>query len=108
MASRSIERAEAPHLRAWLRIGAIVLTLMVLIGPHLVWRLFDRQSPIAGLFLKITGWIVGADVTVTGTPTGGHKGRAAHHSQRLPEPALCLWQMRIPLAAVTSSPVWLA
>lgn len=79
MASRSIERAEAPHLRAWLRIGAIVLTLMALIGPHLVWRLFDRQSPIAGLFLKITGWIVGADVTVTGTPVRRNVLYIANH-----------------------------
>lgn len=68
MASRSIAKADPAQLRAWGRIGAIVLALAVFILPHLLWRLFDRRSPIAGLFLATAAKIAGADVRVTGRP----------------------------------------
>lgn len=68
MASRSIARADRVHPRAWLRIAAILVALAFAIGPHLIWRLVDRRSPISGLFLKAVGWIAGADVTIMGTP----------------------------------------
>ena len=68
MASRSIARADAAQLRAWARIAAIVAALAIFILPHLVWRVFDRKSPVAGLFLKITAKIAGADVRVSGAP----------------------------------------
>ena len=68
MASRSIARADIAPLRAWLRIGAIALVLAFIILPHLLWRLFDRQSPIAGLFLGVAAKIAGADVRVSGQP----------------------------------------
>ena len=68
MASRSIVRADTARLRAWARITAIVVVLAFLIVPHLFWRLFDRKSPIAGVFLFITGWIAGADVQIRGKP----------------------------------------
>lgn len=54
-----------------MRIAAIVVALAILILPHLLWRLFDRKSPIAGLFLSITAKIAGADVEV--------RGRAIRH-----------------------------
>lgn len=68
MASRSIARVDPAQARAWLRIAAIALVLAILILPHLLWRLVDRQSPIAGLFLAIAAKIAGADVRVTGQP----------------------------------------
>jgi len=68
MASRSIGRTDTAQVRAWLRIGAIALVLAIVILPHLVWRVFDRQSPIAGFFLGIAAKIAGADVRVTGQP----------------------------------------
>lgn len=68
MASRSIARADRVHPRAWARLAAIVAALLVVILPHLIWRVFHRRSPIAGLFLKIAGWIAGADVTLRGRP----------------------------------------
>ncbi len=68
MASRSIARTDLAQLRAWGRIAAIALALAILILPHLLWRLVDRQSPIAGLFLAIAAKIAGADVRVTGRP----------------------------------------
>ncbi|MCC6942575.1 MAG: 1-acyl-sn-glycerol-3-phosphate acyltransferase [Novosphingobium sp.] len=68
MASRSIARADAAQLRAWARIAAIVAALAVLIIPHIVWRVFDRKSPIAGLFLFLAAKIAGADVHVQGKP----------------------------------------
>jgi 1-acyl-sn-glycerol-3-phosphate acyltransferase len=68
MASRSIARVDPAQARAWLRIAAIALVLAILILPHLLWRLVDRQSPIAGLFLAIAAKIAGADIRVTGRP----------------------------------------
>lgn len=68
MASRSIARIDVRPIRAWVRIAAIVVALSLLILPHLLWRAFDRRSPVAGLFLKIAGWIAGADVRISGDP----------------------------------------
>ena len=68
MASHSIARANSVHPRAWARIATIVAALALCILPHLVWRLFDRQPPIAGLFLRFAGWVAGADVTIIGAP----------------------------------------
>ncbi len=66
MASRSIARADAAPLRAWTRIAAIVVVLAIFILPHLLWRVFDRKSPIAGLFLASAAKIAGIDVRVQG------------------------------------------
>lgn len=88
MASRSIAKAERVHPRAWLRIAAIVAVLLVFILPHMVWRLFDKKSPIAGLFLKSVGWIAGADVTIRGTPVRTKALYIANHISWLDVPAL--------------------
>ncbi len=80
MASRSIARADpASAARAWFRIGAIALVLAVVILPHLLWRLFDRRSPIAGLFLGTAAKIAGADVRVTGQPIRSNALYIANH-----------------------------
>lgn len=68
MASHSIARVDRTHPRAFVRIAAIVAALLVLAPIHMLWRIFDRQSPIAGMFLFVVGWIAGADVKVVGTP----------------------------------------
>lgn len=79
MASHSIAKTEAVHPRAWLRIAAILLALALFILPHLVWRVFDRRSPIAGLFLRCAGWIAGANVSTTGTPVRHRALYIANH-----------------------------
>lgn len=80
MASRSIARADpASAARAWFRIGAIALVLAIVILPHLLWRLFDRRSPIAGLFLGTAAKIAGADVRVTGQPIRRNALYIANH-----------------------------
>ena len=88
MASRSIAKAERVHLRAWLRIAAIVAALLVLILPHVIWRLFEKKSPIAVLFLKSVGWIAGADVAVRGTPVRSKALYIVNHISWLDVPAL--------------------
>lgn len=79
MASRSIARADSAQFRAWVRIAAIVAVLAICILPHLLWRVFDRNSPIAGLFLKITGKIAGADVQISGRPIRSNVLYIANH-----------------------------
>jgi 1-acyl-sn-glycerol-3-phosphate acyltransferase len=79
MASHSIARADRVHPRAWARIAAIAAALLIFILPHLIWRLFDRRSPIAGMFLKTAGWIAGADVSVRGTPVRDKTLYVANH-----------------------------
>lgn len=79
MASRSIARADTAPLRAWTRIAAIVVVLAILIVPHLVWRAFDRKSPIAGLFLSVAAWIAGADVRISGRPVRHNVLYIANH-----------------------------
>ncbi len=88
MASHSIVRVERTHPRAFVRIAAIVAVLLVLLPLHLLWRLFDRQSPIAGLFLRSVGWIAGADVSVTGSPIRRKVLYIANHISWLDVPAL--------------------
>ena len=79
MASRSIARTDTANVRAWFKIGGIALVLAVIILPHLVWRMFDRQSPIAGLFLGIAAKIAGADVRVSGQPVRRNVLYIANH-----------------------------
>ena len=79
MASRSIARADRVHPRAWMRLAAIVAALLVFILPHLIWRVFHRRSPIAGQFLKVAGWIAGADVVVRGRPVRHKALYVANH-----------------------------
>lgn len=68
MASHSIARADRAHPRAFVRIAAIVAALLVFVPIHMLWRVFDRRSPIAGMFLFVVGWIAGADVEMVGKP----------------------------------------
>ncbi len=68
MASRSSGTTERVHPRAWIKVFAIILGFLVIIIPHLIWRLFSRKSPFAIWFLWWSGWCSGARITIKGTP----------------------------------------
>ncbi len=65
--------------RAWLRVTLIILLLFIIIIPHLLWRMFNARSPFATWFLRGSGWISGARVTVTGTPSKRDRLYIANH-----------------------------
>jgi lyso-ornithine lipid O-acyltransferase len=83
MASLSIAKAEpasvAVQLRAWFRVILIVILLAIIILPHLVWRMFDARSPFATWFLRGSGWLAGAHVTVKGVPSTKDRLYIANH-----------------------------
>jgi lyso-ornithine lipid O-acyltransferase len=79
MASASIAKADRPHPRAWFRVTLIALALLAVVLPHLIWRLFSRQSPFAILFLRAAGWAAGADVRMVGTPVSRNVLFIANH-----------------------------
>lgn len=79
MASRSIARTDTVHPRAWGRVALIALALLILIGPHMLWRLFDKHSPVARWFLGFAGWVSGADVSIKGVPDGRYTLFIANH-----------------------------
>ncbi len=79
MASRSIARTDTTHPRAWARVALIAIALLILIGPHVLWRLFDKHSPFARWFLGFAGWVSGADVMVKGVPDGRYTLFIANH-----------------------------
>ncbi len=56
------------YIRMALRIAAIVLSLLVCIPLHYIWRLLRLPNPWPHSFLKAVGWICGARVTAIGTP----------------------------------------
>lgn len=68
MASQSIAKAERTHLRAYVRVALIALLLLIVIVPHLIWRIFNRQSPFARFFLRGAGRAAGARVRTVGEP----------------------------------------
>ncbi len=51
-----------------MRVLAIALCFLIVLIPHLMWRLFSAHSPFARWFLRFSGWASGAHVTVVGTP----------------------------------------
>ena len=55
-------------IRFLVRIIAIMLLLLAMIPLHYIWRIFAYGSPIPMLFLRWTGWIVGARVDRRGVP----------------------------------------
>lgn len=79
MASHSIARTERPHPRALLRVLLIALALLAVVLPNALWRLFQKRSPFARLFLFLSGWIAGASVTVRGTPVTDDVLYVANH-----------------------------
>jgi lyso-ornithine lipid O-acyltransferase len=79
MASQSIAKTDRPHPRAWFRVGLIVLLFLIIILPHVIWRVFDKQSPFAILFLRWSGWLAGARVTTIGMPIKRHVLFIANH-----------------------------
>jgi lyso-ornithine lipid O-acyltransferase len=79
MASPLIARAEKPKARAWVRAAAIAALLFFILVPHLLWRLFNRQSPFAIWFLRGAGYIAGARVVVVGTPVRRNVLYIANH-----------------------------
>ncbi len=68
MASQSIVKTDRPHPRAWLRVALLVGILLIVIIPHVIWRIFNKQSPFAILFLRWAGAAAGAQVRITGVP----------------------------------------
>jgi lyso-ornithine lipid O-acyltransferase len=80
MASPSIARAkQRPHPRAYVRVALIVLILLIIVVPHLLWRLFSRRSPFAQFFLRWSGWAAGAKVRTVGTPISRNVLFIANH-----------------------------
>jgi lyso-ornithine lipid O-acyltransferase len=87
MASRLTEKPEETseqtsgrtHPRAWFRVTLIILAFFACIIPHLIWRLFKRQSPFAIWFLRTSGWLAGARVTVRGMPRTAYTFFIANH-----------------------------
>ncbi len=81
--SPSIAKAETGSLgaraRAWLRVALIVSLLLIIIVPHLLWRVFNIRSPFATWFLRGSGWVAGARVTVLGTPSKEDRLYIANH-----------------------------
>ena len=51
-----------------LRTLAILVLLVALVPVHYLYRIFAYGSPMPMLFLRYTAWIVGARVTIVGTP----------------------------------------
>ncbi len=79
MASLSTERADRPHPRAWLRVSGMALALLLIFVPHAIWRLFNRRSPFAKMFLALAGRAAGAKITVRGLPVKSHVLYIANH-----------------------------
>ncbi len=79
MASPSTVKADRPQPRAWFRVAWMALALLVLIGPHGLWRLFNKRSPFARLFLAIASRAAGAQVTVRGTAVTDNVLYLANH-----------------------------
>ena len=59
-------------IRGWLRlirrVGGLLLSLLVYVPLHYLWRVLAYGSPFPKLFLAQAAWIVGARVEITGTP----------------------------------------
>ncbi len=55
-------------LRFVLRTAAILVLLVVFVPLHYLYRIFAYGSPFPMLFLRCTAWVVGARVSVEGTP----------------------------------------
>jgi lyso-ornithine lipid O-acyltransferase len=75
----TIETKAAVHPRAWIKLALIVGWFLLIILPHLLWRIFSRRSPFAILFLHGAGWAAGARVTVKGTPSRSKTLYIANH-----------------------------
>ncbi len=57
----------------------IVLMLAAAVIPHMIWRIFYRESPFAMWFLRASGWAAGAQVLVVGTPISRNVLFIANH-----------------------------
>lgn len=68
MASRSTAIADLTHPRAWARIAAIAVALILMLPFHLLVRRFTYFSPFSRLFLRFCAWAAGADIKITGAP----------------------------------------
>lgn len=66
MASRSIARDKALPWRAWARLAAIALLLLVMVPLHLTWQRFGLPSPWSRRFLGWAGRLAGLRVKVAG------------------------------------------
>ena len=55
-------------LRLALRSAAILALLLVFVPLHYAYRVFAYGSPFPMIFLRCTAWVVGARVSVKGTP----------------------------------------
>ncbi len=79
MALPSTAKTERTHPRAWFRVILIIAAFLLCIIPHLIWRIFNRQSPFAIWFLRTSGWLAGARVAVRGIPKTSNTLFIANH-----------------------------
>jgi len=56
------------RLRRWRRLAALLLSLLLCLPLHLLWKLTGRHSPIPRLFLAMAARSVGARVRIAGAP----------------------------------------
>ncbi len=79
MASRSIAKADRLHPRAALRVFLIAIALVLCVLPHLLWRVVGARSPWPRMFLRVSGRIAGARVSLVGTPVPTNVLYIANH-----------------------------
>ncbi len=66
MASLSIAKTERTHPRAFLRVLAMAVALLVILAPHIIVRRFTCFSPFSRLFLRFSAWAAGVDIHIKG------------------------------------------
>lgn len=67
------------RLRAWRRIAAVALILLIHLPLHGLWRLFGLRSPWPRSFLRLTTVAAGIDVRMRGRPVRRNVLYAANH-----------------------------
>lgn len=76
------------YARAGLRVALVFAALVLCLPLHLLCRLFARHSPMPRLFLRLVARIVGARVTVVGTPLRRNAFFVSNHVSWIDIPAL--------------------
>jgi 1-acyl-sn-glycerol-3-phosphate acyltransferase len=76
------------YARVTIRVLAMVATLLVAVPLHYLWRLFAYGSPMPRLALGMIARIIGARVTVVGTPLRRDVFFLANHLSWLDIPAI--------------------
>ena len=79
MASLLTAKSKRAHPRAVFRLVLIFVTLGAILPLHGLWRLFGARSPWPTFFLKVSGRLAGAKVTVKGNPVRHNVLYIANH-----------------------------